>query len=190
MNLLKKSLLLFVLCSYILFSGCAIEPQLAKSSSSTIEEPTEQNNEIDDEQKMMATQFVEMADEIMRQTKSIGDSREMYMAAANFDPSNIKANYMAGISHIDLQTLPQSKRAKGIEYLLTAYELNPDYKFDLLYKLGNGYHIKGDFSNAIAYYKKYTKKLNGDPNYIGEDLIDLEIVKSKIKQCKNGEVMN
>ena len=46
----------------------------------------------------VAQQYVELADEIMRETKAYEDARDLYVTASNLYPNNVRADYMSGIT--------------------------------------------------------------------------------------------
>ena len=83
--------------------------------------------------KETAQQMVEIADEIMRQSLAVVEAGELYITAANMDPDNIRANYMAGTT-----TLVSINKGAATNYLLKVMEIDSEYRFDLLYKIGLG----------------------------------------------------
>ena len=130
----------------------------------------------------MARQFVEMADEIMRQTQAANDAREMYVTAANFDPENVRANYMAGMT-----TLESINKANATSYFLKVYRTDPEYRFDLLFKIGLGYHYGYSFDEAISYYTQYLDRVKEFPDYNQVDYVDPQIVERRIYECEIGK---
>ena len=135
-----------------------------------------------DENKELAKQLVEIADEIYFEQKAVVIANEQYVMAANTDPENIKANYMAGKTFIESVNKDRSAR-----YFLKAYEIDPDYRFDLLYFVGKGYQYGMEFDNALKYYNKYKEKLLKEKNYRGQDVVPLKEVERNIYECENGK---
>lgn len=135
-----------------------------------------------DENKEVAKQLVEIADEIYFEQKAVVIANEQYVAAANMDPDNIKANYMAGRTYIESVNKDRSSK-----YFLRAYEIDPEYRFDLLYYVGKGYQYGMDFDNALKYYNQYKEKLLKEKNYRGQDVVPLREVERNIYECENGK---
>lgn len=121
------------------------------------------------------------AEEIMRATKALDQARTMYEFAAQEDPSNIKANYMAGEYY--LRTVSKSR---AVDFLLKVKELNENYRFDLNFKIGQAYQYGYDFENALIYYDLYKQRLTNEKGYRGQDKIPLAEVERKIFECRNG----
>ena len=134
--------------------------------------------------KQQAKAFVEMADEIYKANLGLDMAREQYEQAAQLDPENLHANYMAGDLYI--QRGPQKERST--EYLLKVYQIDPNYRFDILYKIGQGYQYGLSFDEAISYYNQYKEKLESNAAYRGEDKIPLGDVNRRIQECNNGKV--
>ena len=132
----------------------------------------------------MAIQMVEIADEIMRQSQAISDARELYVTAANMDPENLRANYMAGST-----MLISVNKAYAVNYLKNVLEIDPNYRFDLLFKIGQAYHYGYKFDDAMAYYDRYIEQLDQNPDYTGSDLISREEVLRKIYECEQGKIL-
>ncbi len=131
--------------------------------------------------KELARQLVEIADEIYFEQKATVIANEQYAAAANADVDNIYAQYMAGITHIE--SVGKERSAK---YFLRAYEIDPNYRFDLLYWIGKGYQYGMEYDDALEYLNKYKDKLIGEKNYRGKDVVELSIVERNIYECENG----
>lgn len=129
----------------------------------------------------LSKDYLVMAEEVLAATKALVQAREMYVLAAETDPNSAEANFMAGSTY--LQTTEKSKATK---YLLRAYQLNPDYKFDLLYLIGRGYHYGYEFETAIDYYKEYQRKLEKSAEYKGPDKTSLLEVERRIFESENG----
>ncbi|WP_340153835.1 OmpA family protein [uncultured Marivirga sp.] len=130
----------------------------------------------------LANDFLEMADEVMSSTKVLTLALEYYKVAAEGDPNNVKANYLAGDTY--LQT---TEKSKATQYLLRAYQLDSDYKFDMLYKIGQAYQYGYEFDNAIEYYRKYKQKLESNTGYSGSDKTPMSFVERRIEECITGK---
>ncbi len=131
--------------------------------------------------KELARQQVEIGDEIYYEQKAPEVAKEFYILAAQADPDNIKANYMAA------KTITETiNKGEATPYYLRAYEIDPDYRFDLLYSIGRAYQYGLEFENAIEYYNLYLNKLDKDTEYRGEDKIPNSQVKRRIYESENG----
>ena len=132
----------------------------------------------------VAQQYVELADEIMRETKAYEDARDLYITASNLDPNNVRANYMSGITMLQSVT-----KGKAFDYFEKVYKEEPDYSFDLLYKLGASLHYGYKFDEATKYYEQYLDKLAANPDYLGNDIVEESVVKRKIFECEQGKIL-
>ncbi|MEM8965706.1 MAG: OmpA family protein [Bacteroidota bacterium] len=132
--------------------------------------------------QQVAKEFVEIGDEIYFVQKAPEQAKEMYIQAAQLDPNNIKANYMAGT------TISETiNKGEATPYFQQVYQLDADYKFDLLYSIARSYQYGLEFEDAIDYYNLYLEKLEQDKDYRGEDKIPENQVKRRIYECKNGQ---
>ncbi len=135
----------------------------------------------DDGSKEVAKDLVEIGDEIYYQQKAPEVAKEQYVLAAQTDPDNIKANYMAG------KTIMETiNKGEAVPYFLRVNELDPDYRFDILYAIGRAYQYNLDFENAISYYNQYLEKSAQETSYRGEDKVPTSHVKRRIYECENG----
>jgi len=135
-----------------------------------------------DDPKQLAKEYVVIAEDIMAETKALDDARDLMVLAADLDPENLKANFLAGYWHI--LTINKERAAR---YLLRVYAINPDYRFDLEYWIGRSYHYGLEFDKAILFYKRYLDKLEAKPGYKGNDRIDPKLVNRNIYECENGK---
>jgi outer membrane protein OmpA-like peptidoglycan-associated protein len=126
--------------------------------------------------------YMEQADLMMEATRAMDDARDLMVTAANFDTTNIKANFEAGFYHI--QTIGKHLAAK---YFLRIARQDPDYRFDLEFWIGKSYHYGLEFEKALIYYNKYRDKLIAQPKYLGKDKVELPEVERKIQECINGK---
>lgn len=135
-----------------------------------------------DENKELAKQLVEIADEIYFEQKAVVFANEQYVLAADTDPDNIKANYMAGKTYIE-----SVNRDRSSKYFLRAYEIDSEYRFDLLYWIGKGYQYGMEFDLALEYFNRYKQKLESEKNYRGQDVVGLDQLQRNIYECENGK---
>lgn len=138
----------------------------------------------DNSNEEVAQQLVEIADEIMRETKAYGDAKDQYIMAALMDPNNVRASYMSGITLLESVT-----KGAAEEYFMKVYEKDPDYSFDLLYKVGQSLHYGYKFDEATQFYDQYLAKLSANPDYLGNDMVAEAIVKRKIFECEQGKIL-
>ena len=134
-----------------------------------------------DDPKEVARQFLEIGDEIYYEQKAPEVAKEMYVQAAQTDPSNVKANYMAGKTI--LETI---NKGQAIPYFLKVYELDADYRFDILYSIARAYQYDLKFNEAINFYNSYLQKVNKEKEYRGEDKVPVSQVRRRIYECENG----
>jgi len=78
--------------------------------------------------KAQSKLYLEQAELILADTKAMDDARDIMVVAANFDTTNIKANFEAG--HMHLLTI---NKDFAIKFFLRIYRQNPAYRFDLEY---------------------------------------------------------
>jgi outer membrane protein OmpA-like peptidoglycan-associated protein len=132
--------------------------------------------------KQLSKDYMEQAILTLEATKAEDDARDVMVTAANYDTTNVKANYEAG--HLHLITI---KKDLATKYFLRIYRQDPDYRFDLTYWIGRAYQYGLDFDNAIRFYTLYKDKLTKKPNYQGRDKMDMKQVDRRIEECKNGK---
>ncbi|MEQ9166559.1 MAG: hypothetical protein RLO12_09905, partial [Fulvivirga sp.] len=136
-----------------------------------------------DDPVALANVYLEQADQIYKQQKeAIEIAKELYIQAADLDPTNLRANWMAGSLY--LETI---NKDQALPYLLRILEQKPNYRFDLLYHIGRAYHYGLDFDNALSYYERYKKKVLGDRSYRGTDRVMPQVVSRRILECNNGK---
>ena len=134
--------------------------------------------------KELAAQMVEIGDEILSQTLAVGEAREMYLNAVSLDPENIRANYMAGIT-----TLQAADKGAAAQYFLKVFELDPNYSYDILYKIGRAFHYDYKFDEAINYYSRYKSKLAGSQPPDDKEYATMKEVERKIYECEQGKIL-
>ena len=134
-----------------------------------------------DNNKQVAEEFVEIGDEIYYVQKAPEQAKEMYIQAAQLDPNNIKANFMAGKTIVETVN-----KGEAPPYFQQVYQLDADYRFDLLYSIARAYQYGLQFEDAIEYYNRYLEKLDQEKDYRGEDKIPANQVKRRVYECENG----
>lgn len=132
--------------------------------------------------KEQSALYMEQSELIMSATQAMDDALDLMVIAANFDTTNLKANFDAGKIH-----LLTTGKARASKYFLRVYRQDPNYHFNLEYLIAQSYHYGIDFDRAIMYYDLYKKKLQANPGYSGSDKISLEGVDRKIYECSNGK---
>jgi outer membrane protein OmpA-like peptidoglycan-associated protein len=126
--------------------------------------------------------YMETAKEILKSTNVLTQARDMYEFAANADPNSVEANFMTGNTY--LQT---TEKGKATKFLLKAYQLEPNYRFDILYLIGQAYQFGYEFEIALDYYNQYQQKLEDNTGYKGSNKTPLSVVERKIFECENGK---
>jgi outer membrane protein OmpA-like peptidoglycan-associated protein/tetratricopeptide (TPR) repeat protein len=134
------------------------------------------------EQKQQALEYLAAAEDMKAASQADDDIRDIYILAAEADPTNIKANFEAG--HYRLRTIGKDL---AVQYFLRVYALDPNYVFDLEYYIGYSYQHGLQFDKAIEFYKKYIEKIRKRPNYQGKKT-PLDVVERSIYECENGKV--
>jgi outer membrane protein OmpA-like peptidoglycan-associated protein/tetratricopeptide (TPR) repeat protein len=132
--------------------------------------------------KEQAKLYMEQAELIMAETRAMDDARDLMVTAANLDPANIKANFEAG--HYHIKTIGKDL---AVKYFLRVYELDPNYRFDLEYWIGQSYQYGLEFDKAIDFYNRYKQRLAKRPNYLGNDRVSAAVVDRAIYECENGK---
>jgi outer membrane protein OmpA-like peptidoglycan-associated protein len=128
-----------------------------------------------------AADYLEIGDEIYFNQRAFEEAKNYYVQAAELDPSNVKANYMAGKVYLET-----TNKEQATNYFLKVYELDPNYRFDILYLIGQGYQLGLDFEQALEYYRLYKTKAEGDSEHVGVDRVPVEMVDRRIYECGNG----
>lgn len=139
-------------------------------------------NAIAQDNREISNQLVQVADEIYTNTTAYVQARDAYIQVLDFEPDNLKANYMAG--YLYLQTI---NKERAVPYLLKVYNIDSEYSFDLLYLIGRAYQFALDFDNAKKYYNQYIDLYNREPDYKGDDKISLEEAEKHIRECDVGK---
>ena len=134
-----------------------------------------------EQNKELAREYMIQAEEILSATKAIDDARDIMITAADLDTTYLKANYEAGLMH--LNTI---NKGRSVKFFLRVLRQDPSYRFDIEYRIGKGYQYALEFQRALDFYKLYKEKLLSRSNYLGRDKVDLETVDRAIFECENG----
>ncbi len=132
--------------------------------------------------KKLSQDFMSQAVDIMAVTNAIDDARDIMITAANYDTTNVKANFEAG--HMQIESLGKDL---AVKYFLRIYRQNPNYRFDLEYWIGKSYQYGKRFDRAIEYFSRYKSKLTGKAGYSGKDKVEMSEVDRRIMECNNGK---
>lgn len=132
--------------------------------------------------KKLSQDFMSQAVDIMAATNAIDDARDIMITAANYDTTNVKANFEAG--HMQIESLGKDL---AVKYFLRIYRQNPNYRFDLEYWIGKSYQYGKKFDRAIDYFSRYKTKLTGKAGYSGKDKVEMSEVDRRIMECNNGK---
>ncbi len=134
-----------------------------------------------DANRETAEQIVEIANEAYYNLRVLIVANEQYVQAAEIDPTYTEANYMAGKTFLE-----SNFKSKAAKYLERVYDIDPEYRFNILYMIGQGHQYGGAFERAIEFYNRYLTNLDRNPNYLGSDYTSREEVERRIYECTNG----
>ncbi len=136
----------------------------------------------DIDREEIAGQLLEQANIVLRdQPEAWEVIRQLLEQAYEFQPDNVEINYKLGLNY-----LQNVERGKSVPYLMRVYESDPDYVFNLLYLIGQGYQYQSEFLTASEYYDQYLQKLSRDTRYRGADRTPEREVQRRIYECSNG----
>ncbi len=134
----------------------------------------------EEDSKELAQSYIDQAELMMQEAQPMVDVRDIYILAAEADPSNIVANWRAGDFY--LKTVGKKN---AVKYFLKVLELDPEYRFDIEYWIGRSYHFGMEFDKALAFYNRYRQKLIDRDGYRGRDRTELPEVDRRIYECQN-----
>jgi outer membrane protein OmpA-like peptidoglycan-associated protein len=134
-----------------------------------------------DQDKELSKELMTIAEQAMTETKAIDIARDQMALAADYDTTNLRANYEAG--QLFLITI---NRNNAVKYFLRVFRSDPAYKFDLEYKIAKGYQYGLDFNNAERYFQLYKEKLASKSTYQGKDKVDMTTVDRSLTEVSNG----
>ena len=133
--------------------------------------------------KAESQQYFELAKEMETATKAVDDARDLMVIAANFDTTNVKANFEAGYMYIT--TINKELAEK---FFNRVYRQQPTHRFDLEYWIGRSYQYGLHFDKALDFYNRYKTKLEKtSTNYSGKDKVLVKEVDRRIEECNNGK---
>lgn len=108
-------------------------------------------------------------------------AKELFELAVKMNPSNAKAQFMAGQS-----IMLTVNKEQSLPYFRKAWELDPNVNEDILYFLGQGYHHNLKFDSAILFYDRYNRILARSLQL--EKSNKINEVNRKIFECRNAVV--
>ena len=133
----------------------------------------------------LARQFLEQADEIYNnQREAILIARDLYVQAAENDPTNVRAHWMAGFLYIET-----INKDEALKYFEQVKALDPNYRFDIDYQIGLAYQYGFEFDKAVEHFQLYHDKYYERSKYRGKDKTRISTVKRKIEECKNAKLI-
>lgn len=135
-----------------------------------------------DQDREVSKQYMDLAMIMMTETRAMDDARDQMVTAANYDTTNLKANFEAGQLHIN--TVGKELAAK---YLLRVYRQNTDYVYDLEYWIGMSYQFGLEFDKAIDFYNRYKRKITQDAASASKSTRGMSDVDRRIYECNNGK---
>jgi len=164
---MKKIALIYIVLFSIIFSATAQNVEFTKDNFPTKKKELKQINK-----------EIKEGDKLFIQGKGMYlEAIEFYIKAYNFNPDNADINYKIGKCY--LFTVDKQKAA---DFLNRAIELKTTVALDVLYLLGQAYHINHDFDNAIEKYEAYKNSLSPKELREVQDKVD-----KKIEECGNGK---
>jgi outer membrane protein OmpA-like peptidoglycan-associated protein len=135
-----------------------------------------------EQDKEQSKLYAEQAQLMMDASQAFDDIRDLMVLAADFDTTNVRANFLAGDLYIRTINKQQATR-----FFLRIYRQTPDYRFDLEYWIGLGYQYGLEFDKALIYYTRYKDKVQKRTSYQGKDKMPLKEVERRIYECENGK---
>jgi outer membrane protein OmpA-like peptidoglycan-associated protein len=132
--------------------------------------------------KKLAQEYFDQAEDVLKETKAIDQARDLFVIAADTDTTNLKANFEAGYTYI--QTVNKELATK---FFLRVYRQNPTYRFEIEYRIGQGYQFGQQFDRAVKYYKLYQNKVTKSTAGISQGIPSAAEVEKRITECNNGK---
>lgn len=122
---------------------------------------------------------IKKGDEIFEQGEAYyRDALPYYLKAQNFNPNNAKLNFKIGLCYLN-----SFDKKKAYDYILKAFQLDPQVDPKIRYYMGRVYHLNSEWDKAIQEYQYYLN--NGKMK--AEDSKD---VQKKIQECNNGKILS
>ncbi len=132
--------------------------------------------------KKLAQEYFEQAEDVLKETKAIDQARDLFVIAADTDTTNLKANFEAGYTYI--HTVNKELATK---FFLRVYRQSPNYRFEIEYRIGQGYQFGLQFDQAVKYYKMYKNKISKSTAGISQGIPSSADVDKRITECSNGK---
>lgn len=107
-----------------------------------------------------------------------GKAITFFKKANDFNPNNAECNYKLGVCYLYSTT-----KQEAIKYLEKAYLLDNKVSDDVSYYVGRGYHLAGEWDEAIKNYKDYKVVAT----LRGEEPERIEEIEKLIEECRNGK---
>lgn len=107
---------------------------------------------------------------------------ELFMMAVKANPKSAKAHFMTGRS-----IMLTVRKELSLEYLKSAYRLDPKIDPDILYYLAQAYHYSEKFDSAILLYTRYNRLLARSLDY--EKSKKINEVNRRLYECNNAKIM-
>ncbi|RME18730.1 MAG: hypothetical protein D6799_02605 [Bacteroidetes bacterium] len=122
---------------------------------------------------------IKKGDEIFEQGEAYyRDALPYYLKANNFNPNNAKLNFKIGLCYLN-----SFEKKKAYDYILKAFQLDPQVDPKIRYYMGRVYHLNSEWDKAIQEYQYYMN--NGKMK--AEESKD---VQKKIQECYNGKTLS
>lgn len=122
---------------------------------------------------------IKKGDEIMEKGETYyKDALPYYLKANNFNPNNAKLNFKIGLCY-----LHSFDKKKAYDYILKAFQLDPQVDPKIRYYMGRVYHLNSEWDKAIQEYQYY---LNNSKMKAEES----KDVQKKIQECNNGKILS
>jgi outer membrane protein OmpA-like peptidoglycan-associated protein len=106
-------------------------------------------------------------------------ARDHYLFADQYNSDNAALNYKIGICY-----LYGDDKYKAIDYLLKAYQIDPEVSPEIHYVLGRAYHLVLEFDRAKEHYATYKKSLSIED---GDRLAAGAAVDKLVVECTHGK---
>jgi len=136
-----------------------------------------------EQDKAQSKQYYDLAKEMVTATRAVDDARDLMVIAADFDTTNLLANFEAGYMYIT--TINKELAQK---YFNRVYRQRPSYRFDLEYWIGLSYQYGLKFDQALDFYNRYKIRVSRtSPNYAGKDKVPVKEVERRMEECNNAK---
>lgn len=112
--------------------------------------------EVDSTSRATASMILDLAKSTINDDDKLARTiiRDQLSDAANLDPTNLEANFLAGDYH-----LTTDNRHLAVTYFERVLSIDPDFHPELLFKLGRAHHFASNFKTAIEFYNQFVDQL-------------------------------